>query len=116
MLSVDASCGQARAFKWHKLRNKCTIRLPLDDDSSNLHMERTNYLTYCQLHYNLQEHPSPIGHGWELVNGKCRPVRHTLPPLPHSSHLMTMIWDQMRVAVMMRGVSVENQQIQMESF
>ena len=59
-----------------------TICLPPDDDSLNLHMERSNYLTYCQLHYNLQEHPSPIGQGWELVNGKCRPVRHTLPPLP----------------------------------
>ena len=80
--SADVSCGQARVSKWHKLKNKSTIRLPPDDDSLNLHMERSNYLTYCQLHYNLQEHPSPIGHGWELVNGKCRPVRHTLPPLP----------------------------------
>ncbi|KAJ8380935.1 hypothetical protein SKAU_G00017130 [Synaphobranchus kaupii] len=43
---------------------------------------RKNFIAYCQLHYNLFEHPSPIGHGWELVNGKCRPVRHTLPPLP----------------------------------
>ena len=25
---------------------------------------------------------SPIGHGWAIMNGKCRPVRHTLPPLP----------------------------------
>ena len=80
--SADVSCGQARVSKWHKLKNKSTIRLPPDDDSLNLHMERSNYLTYCQLHYNLQEHPSPIGHGWELVNGKCRPVRHILPPLP----------------------------------
>lgn len=74
----------------------------------NLHMERTNYLTYCQYHYNLQEHYSPIGHGWEQVNGKCC---HTLPPCPGSLYLMTA---QMRVAVTMRGVSVEIQQIQME--
>ena len=80
--SPNVSCGQARASKWHKLKKKCTIRLPPDEDSLDLHLKRTNYLTYCQLHYNLQEHPSPIGHGWELVNGKCRPVRHTLPPLP----------------------------------
>ncbi|KAJ8375735.1 hypothetical protein SKAU_G00063150 [Synaphobranchus kaupii] len=78
---VDVTCGQARASKWHKLK-KCTIHHPPDDDSLNLHVERTNYITYCQLHYNLLEHPSPIGHGWELVNGKCRPVCHTLPPLP----------------------------------
>ena len=45
------------------------MRLPPDADSLNHHIERT-------------KHPSPIGHGWELVNGKCRPVRNTVPPLP----------------------------------
>ncbi|KAJ8356940.1 hypothetical protein SKAU_G00197340 [Synaphobranchus kaupii] len=87
--SADVTCGQARASKWHKLK-KSTIRLPPDDDSLDLNVERTNYITYCQLHYNLLEHPSPIGHGWELVNGKCRPVHHTFPPCPSSSHLMTV--------------------------
>lgn len=76
------TCGQARASKWHKLKKKSTIRLPPDDDSLNHHLQRTNYITFCQLHYELLEHPSPMGHGWESVNGKCRPVRHTLPPLP----------------------------------
>ncbi|KAL8603169.1 hypothetical protein ACOMHN_032615 [Nucella lapillus] len=80
--SADATCGQARASKWHKMKRKSTFRLPPDEDSLNLHVERTNYITYCQLHYNLFDHPSPIGHGWELVDGKCRPVRHTQPPLP----------------------------------
>ena len=81
--SADVTCGQARASKWHKLKKKSTVRLPPDDDSLDHHIERTNYIAYCQL----LEHPSPIGHGWELVNGKCRPVRHTLPrtnPLSHS--------------------------------
>ena len=41
-----------------------------------------NNISYCQLNYNMFEHPFPIGHGWELVNGKCRPVRNTVPPLP----------------------------------
>ncbi|KAJ8365531.1 hypothetical protein SKAU_G00143620 [Synaphobranchus kaupii] len=82
LLGADVTCGQARASKWHKLKTKSTIPLPLDDDSLNLHIERANFIAYCQLHYNLFEHPSPIGHGWELVNGKCRPVRHTLPALP----------------------------------
>ncbi|KAL8559000.1 hypothetical protein ACOMHN_039756 [Nucella lapillus] len=80
--SADATCGQAIASKWHKMKRKSTFRLPPDDDSLNLHVERTNYITYCQLHYNLFDHPSPIGHGWELVDGKCRPVRYTQPPLP----------------------------------
>jgi hypothetical protein len=30
-----------------------------------LHVERTNYITYCQRHYNLIDHPPPIGH----ING-----------------------------------------------
>ncbi|KAL8563361.1 hypothetical protein ACOMHN_008200 [Nucella lapillus] len=74
--SADATCRQARASKWHKMKRKSTFRLPPDDDSLNLHVERTNYITYCQLHYNL------FGHSWELVDGKCRPVRYTQPPLP----------------------------------
>ena len=28
------------------------------------------------------KHPSPNGHGWELVDGNCRPVRRTRPALP----------------------------------
>ena len=28
------------------------------------------------------DHPSPIDNGWEIINGKCRPVRYTVPPLP----------------------------------
>jgi len=62
---------------------KCTVRLPPDDDTLNHHLERTNCITYCQMHYDLLEHLSPIGYGWEFMNGKCRPVRHTHPPLPH---------------------------------
>ena len=81
-LSDVVNCGQARASQWHKLKKKSTIRLPPDDDSLGLLLERVNYITYCQLNYNLLEHSSPIGHGWEILNGKCRPVRHTLPPLP----------------------------------
>ena len=33
-------------------------------------------------HPSLKNHPSPSGHGRELVNGRCRPVRHTRPALP----------------------------------
>ena len=54
---------------------------PPDDDTLKHHLERTNYITYCQVHYSSEKHPSPIGHGWAIVNGKCRPVRHTLPLL-----------------------------------
>lgn len=81
--NAGVTCGQARASRWHKMKKKCTVRLPPDDDTLNHHLERTNYITYCQIHYDLLEHPSPIGHGWEFMNGKCRPVRYTKPPLPH---------------------------------
>ena len=85
--SADVTCGQARASKWHKLKKKSTIRHQPDDDSLNLHLKRTNYIAYCQLHYGMREHPSPIGHGCTIMNGKCRPVRHTVPSLPeHLAH------------------------------
>ena len=44
--------------------------------------ERANFLSYCQKQFELVSHPSPIGHGWDLINGKCRPVRNFAPPLP----------------------------------
>ena len=28
-------------------------------------------------------HPTPIGHGWEITNGKWQPVHNMLSPLPH---------------------------------
>ena len=45
-------------------------------------MERTYYISYFQLNYNTLEHPSPICHGWELVNGKYRSVYNAISPLP----------------------------------
>ena len=59
------------------------IRLPPNDDLLNCHLQTTNYISYCQIHYELLEHPSPIGHGWEFMRGKCRPVHYTQSPLPH---------------------------------
>ena len=43
---------------------------------------RANYLAYIQRHSVLRNHPSPIGHGWEMINGHCRPVRYTKVALP----------------------------------
>ena len=28
--------------------------------------------------------PSPLQHGWHFQDGRCRPVRHTLPALPNN--------------------------------
>ena len=46
------------------------------------HCLRTNYLAYLVRHPSLKSHPSPLGHGWEMVGGCCRPVRHTRAALP----------------------------------
>jgi len=43
---------------------------------------RANYLAYVVRHPLMKRHPPPLGHGWELVDGRCRPVRYTRPALP----------------------------------
>lgn len=76
--------GEARAAKWRAQKKKSTMRLMPDSDSLYQHLLRANYLAYLLKHYQLQSHPSPIGHGWHLENGLCLPVRSTQPPLPLS--------------------------------
>ena len=70
--------AEAQAVKWKK--NNSLIRLPPDEDS--LCCLRDNYLAYLVRHPSLKHHSMPIGHGWELVDGHCRPVRYTRPALP----------------------------------
>ncbi|KAJ8333974.1 hypothetical protein SKAU_G00412930 [Synaphobranchus kaupii] len=74
--------AEARAAKWKRMKNKSFIRLPPDADSLRQHCLRANFLAYLVHHPSLKHHPSPLGHGWELVGGRCRPVRHTRPALP----------------------------------
>ena len=69
--SADVSCGQARVSKWHKLKNKSAIRLPPDDDSLNLQMERSNYLTL--LPAPLQPTRASFSH-WSLLGTSERKV------------------------------------------
>ena len=74
--------AEASAAKWKTLKNKSFVRLPPDADSLHQHCLRANYLAYLVRHLSKKHHPSPLGHGWELVGGHCRPVRHTQPALP----------------------------------
>ena len=78
----SSSMAEARAAKWKTMKKKSFIRLPPDGDSLRQHVLCANYLAYLARHPALRKHPSPLGHGWELVGGRCRPVRHTLPALP----------------------------------
>ena len=32
----------------------------------------------------LKTHPSPLGHGWDVVNGLCKPEKSSAPALPFS--------------------------------
>ena len=72
--SKNKTLGDARAAKWRVQKKKSITRLVPDSDSLRPHLERANYLAYVQTHYQLNNHPSPIPHGWHLVNGLCLPV------------------------------------------
>ena len=48
-------------------------------DSLRQHCLCANYLAYLVHHPSLKDHPSPLGHDWELA---CRAVCHTRPTLP----------------------------------
>jgi hypothetical protein len=78
----SSSMAEARAAKWKKMKNKSFIRHPPDGDSLHQHRLRANYLAYLARHPALKHHPSPLGHGWDLVDGRCRPVHHTRSALP----------------------------------
>ena len=51
-------------------------------DSLRQHCLCANYLVYLVHHPSLKDHPSSLGHGWELASGHCHAVCHTRPTLP----------------------------------
>ena len=72
--------GLRAAFIWHTglcrgMSQLFLMCLPPDNDSLNLHIMRANYLAYIQRNAELRNHSSPIGHGWEMMNGHWGPVR-----------------------------------------
>ena len=79
---MTKTMGTARTAKWKAMKKKSFIRLPPVVDSLRQHCLRANYLAYLINHPSLKDHPSPLGHGWELISGRCRPVHHTRPALP----------------------------------
>ena len=75
----SSAMADARAAKWKTMKNKSFIRLPSYADSLRQHCLCANYLAYLVRHPSLKHHPSPVGHGWELVCGRC-PPHATCPP------------------------------------
>ena len=80
--TTSTNMGEARAKKWRSQKKKNFCRLPPDEDCLRQHITRANYLAYLQRNPLLMNHPSPIGNGWELVKGFCRPIGYAKPPLP----------------------------------
>ena len=78
----SSTMAEAHTAKWRMMKKKSVLRLPPDADSLRQHCLRANYLAYVVRHPSLKCHPSPLGNCWNLVGGRCRPVRHTRPALP----------------------------------
>ena len=76
--------GEARSVKWKSMKKKSTLRLCPVDDNLDHYCKRANYLSYIQLHPEVYNHPSLVGHGWMLLDGSFRPVRNRLPDLPNN--------------------------------
>jgi len=72
---------EARAVKWKNLKNKTTMHLPPDQDSLMMDIVGANYLAFIQKKFLRKVHPSPLTHGWHLVNGRCLPVQYSKPAL-----------------------------------
>ena len=89
--AISKTLGEARALKWGQMKSKKTSRIPPDQDSHNLHMERVNYRVHIQLNYDKSDiPPDPTNHGWTIKEGKCVAVRYNKGALPRSLHELTM--------------------------
>ena len=92
--SNTLSCAETRASQWKKMKKKNTQRLMPDDDTLNQICYRANYLAYCQKNFQLSRHPSPIGNGWKIIDGKCRPLRNVvLSALPSGFRFQSAMGD-----------------------
>ena len=87
---------EAHTTKWKSKKAKNFSSLPPDEDSLRQHIKWANYLAYLIRHPSIKAHPSPVGHGWAIINGLCRPVRCTKPALPNylTSHTETKDTEQ----------------------
>ena len=82
-------------MKWKSYKKKKSLaRLPPDEDSLVHQITRGNYLAYIQRNYALSRHPTAIGNGWKLVNGRCYAVRHTKPNMPREITIDTVASDE----------------------
>ena len=93
------SKGMSRAMKWQSKKNKSFCTLPPDEDSLRNHIERCNYLAYIIMNPCLKNHPSPLGKGWELDKGVCKPQKYENLPLPKDLPGLTTEEDELQIDV-----------------
>ena len=75
--------AESRVALWKKMKRKSMQRLPPDEDTLRLHLQRCNYVTHGYLNYMLPESPPlPTQFGWTTTDDVCVPIRYTIPPLP----------------------------------
>ena len=80
---TSKSLGEARAKKWSTMKRKSTARLPPDEESHYLRALRVAYQAYIWLHFDIPDAPpSPLQYGWQILDGKCVPVRYRSAALP----------------------------------
>ena len=112
---IALTYGQARASKWQKLKKKSTVRLPPDDDTPNHHCTRQNRITYYQLHFTFVAHPTPIGHGWEIINANVNQCATRCHHCPTRSWLLNICSIAVMRAEVIMTVGQESQQIKMSN-
>ena len=84
--------GEACAKKWSIMKQKSTLRLPPDEESHHLRALRVAYQSYIWLNFDIPDAPpSPLQYGWQMVDGKCVPIRYITAALPveltiHTKH------------------------------
>ena len=80
---TSKSLGEARAKKWSIMKRKSTARLPPDEESRYLRALRVAYQAYIWLHFDIPDAPpSPLQYSWQILDGKCVPVRYISAALP----------------------------------
>ena len=75
--------AEARALKWNNMKKKSTQKIPPDRQSHDSKVKGANYQVYILHRYDKPEAPpTPLEHGWELVEGKSQPLQYISAPLP----------------------------------
>ena len=70
------------------MKKKSTQRLPPDEDSRRMHIQRCNYVIHTCLNYKSQDAPpSPRRFGWTVVDKECEHIRYNNVPLTESTQL-----------------------------